>query len=190
MLTFSMLALTLLTQACSFNQNKNADADGSSTHASSANTMKNGGPVDHFLEEAAISGLIKLEMGKVGQQKASLKSIKDFSAKIVKDQVEANAQLRQLALKRGIYLPAELSDVERDHVNDIKRAMNKDFDNYYINMMVEDHMSDISLFKGAANSADTALSALAEEVLPVLQKNYEESRDISNQIDSVLVKKN
>jgi putative membrane protein len=190
----SLLVAAMLTQACNSKQNKK-EADSSSkvsqdsTAGKGTDNMKNGTAVNRFLEEAAISGMVEVEMGKIGEQKASLKSIKDFAAMIVKDHTDINEQLKALAVAKGFNLPAELSYLKKEHLKDLQRAMGRDFDNYYINMMVEDHISDISLFEGAAKSPDTALSAFAVKVLPVLQKHYKESREISNLFDQNIPKK-
>ena len=196
-LPISLLTVAILIQAC--NSNTNKDHSGSAmpghnaahnlTAEDSTDNMKNGTPVNRFLEEAAISGLVEIEMGKIGQQKASLQRIKDFAAMIVKDHTDANAQLLAMASKKGFKLPTKLSSVKEEHLKDLQRAMGKDFDNYYINMMVEDHISDISLFEGAAKSPDTAVSAFAKKILPVLQKHYKVSREISNLFDQNIPKK-
>jgi len=190
-LPISLLALATLTQACNSSPKQDtADSTMSdhtmvqdSTAGDTTDNMKNGTPVNRFLEEAAISGLVEIEMGKIGQQKASLKSIKDFAAMIVKDHTAANAQLSTLASAKGFKLPAELTTLKKEHLNDLNRTSGKDFDSYYINMMVEDHINDISLFEGAVKSPDTAVSAFATKILPVLQKHYKQAREISMQFD-------
>jgi len=50
-------------------------------------------------------------------------------------------------------------------------------------MMVEDHINDISLFEGAAKSPDTAIRSFAIRILPILQKHYQQAREISRQFD-------
>jgi len=190
-LPVSLLALAIICQACNSGGTKDsADSTTSkqtmvhdSTSGDTTDNMKNGTPVNRFLEEAAIGGMVEVEMGKIGQQKASINSIKDFAAMIEKDHTEANTELSALASKKNFKLPAELPAAKMEHLNDLNRATGKDFDSYYINMMVEDHISDISLFEGATKSPDTAVSAFAKKVLPVLQKHYKQAREISMQFD-------
>ncbi|MDO7744861.1 MAG: DUF4142 domain-containing protein [Pedobacter sp.] len=154
----------------------------SATHDTSSN-MKDGTPVNKFLEQAAIGGMLEVEMGKIGQQKASLQSIKDFAAMIEKDHTAANTQLSSLASAKGFKLPAALPATKKEHLNALSTSIGKNFDSYYINMMVEDHITDIALFEGATKSPDTAVSAFAEKILPVLQKHYKAAREISMQFD-------
>lgn len=191
LLPVSLLALVIFTQACNSSQQKeNADstmtghtmAQDSAASDTSTN-MKDGTPVNKFLEQAAIGGMVEVQMGKIGQQKAALKSIKDFAAMIEKDHTAANAELSALASAKGFTLPTELPAMKKEHLKDLNNNSGKNFDSYYINMMVEDHISDISLFEGATKSPDTAVSAFAKKVLPVLQKHYNQAREISMQFD-------
>lgn len=186
-LPIGLLAMATLTQSCNSNQKQEgADTTMNSHHmghdstgTDSTNTLKNGTPVDKFLEQAAVGGLVEVEMGKIGQQKATLQKIKEFAAMIEKDHTDANAKLTKLATEKGFKLPTELPAVKKEHLNDLNRTAGKDFDNYYVNMMVEDHITDIALFEGATKSPDTAVSAFAAKVLPVLQKHYKEARELS-----------
>jgi len=189
-LPISLLALATLAQAC--NSGKKNDTTDSTmsghtmAHDSSTTdttNMKDGTPVNRFLEEAAVGGLVEVQMGKIGQQKASIKSIKDFAAMIEKDHTKANAELSALATRKNFKLPAELTTVKKEHLNDLNKTSGKDFDSYYINMMVEDHINDIALFEGATKSPDTAISAFAARTLPVLQQHYKLAREISMQFD-------
>lgn len=189
-LPVGLLAVATLVQACNSNQKQDtADstmAGHSMAHHSTAtdtNTMKDGTPVNQFLEQAAIGGMVEVEMGKIGQQKASLQSIKDFAAMIEKDHVAANTQLSAIAAEKGFKLPTAISATKKEHLNDLNNNTGKNFDSYYINMMVEDHISDISLFEGATKSPDTAISAFAKKTLPVLQKHYQKAREISMLFD-------
>jgi len=191
-LPVGLLTVVLLAQACNSDQKHSDDSDSTATthtmtHDSAVSdtsaNMKDGTPVNQFLEQAAIGGMVEVEMGKIGEQKAAMKSIKDFASMIVKDHTEANAQLNTLAAAKGFKLPAELPAMKKEHLNDLNTNSGKDFDSYYINMMVEDHISDIALFEGATKSPDTAVSAFAAKVLPVLQKHYKLAREISLQFD-------
>jgi len=154
----------------------------SAAHDTSSN-MKDGTPVNKFLEQAATGGMLEVEMGKIGQQKASLQRIKDFAAMIEKDHSAANTELNNLASAKGFKLPAELPAEKKEHLKALNTSTGKNFDSYYINMMVEDHITDIALFEGATKSPDTAVSAFAAKILPVLQKHYKAAREISMQFD-------
>jgi putative membrane protein len=190
-LPVGLITLASLVQACSSDHNKeNADSSmaGHAMHhdtaaAESSDTMKNGTAVNKFLEQAAVGGMVEVEMGKIGQQKATMQGIKQFAAVIEKDHTQANAELKTLAASKGFELPAELPASKKEHLADLNNSKGKDFDNYYVNMMVEDHITDIALFEGATKSPDTAVAAFASKVLPVLQKHYKMAREFSMKFD-------
>jgi putative membrane protein len=190
-LPVGLITLASLVQACSSDHNKeNADSSmaGHATHhdtaaAESSDTMKNGTAVNKFLEQAAVGGMVEVEMGKIGQQKATMQGIKQFADVIEKDHAQANAELKTLAASKGFELPAELPASKKEHLADLNNSKGKDFDNYYVNMMVEDHITDIALFEGATKSPDTAVAAFASKVLPVLQKHYKMAREFSMKFD-------
>jgi putative membrane protein len=190
-LPVGLITLASLVQACSSDHNKeNADSSmaGHAMHhdtaaAESSDTMKNGTAVNKFLEQAAVGGMVEVEMGKIGQQKATMQGIKQFAAVIEKDHAQANAELKTLAASKGFELPAELPASKKEHLADLNNSKGKDFDNYYVNMMVEDHITDIALFEGATKSPDTAVAAFASKVLPVLQKHYKMAREFSMKFD-------
>jgi len=186
-----LLAIAIFTQACNSNQKKDTTDSTMTSHTmnhdsaatdTSAN-MKDGTPVNKFLEQAAIGGMVEVQMGKIGQQKASLKSIKEFAAMIEKDHTAANTALTALAGTKDFKLPTELPSMKKEHLKDLNNNAGKNFDSYYVNMMVEDHISDIALFEGATKSPDTAVSAFAKKTLPVLQKHYKIARELSMQFD-------
>jgi putative membrane protein len=190
-LPVGLLTIACLVQACSSDQNKN-HADSSMTghtmhHDTAAtgnsDTMKNGTAVNKFLEQAAVGGMVEVEMGKIGQQKATMQGIKDFAAVIEKDHAQANAELKTLAAAKGYNLPAALPAGKKEHLADLSKSTGNDFDSYYVNMMVEDHITDIALFEGATKSPDTAIAAFASKVLPILQKHYKMARDFSMKFD-------
>jgi putative membrane protein len=190
-LPVGLITLASLVQACSSDHNKeNADSSmaGHAMHhdtaaAESSDTMKNGTAVNKFLEQAAVGGMVEVEMGKIGQQKATMQGIKQFADVIEKDHAQANAELKTLAASKGFELPAELPASKKEHLADLNNSKGKDFDNYYVNMMVEDHITDIALFEGATKSPDTAVAAFASKVLPVLQKHYKMAREFSMKFD-------
>jgi len=188
-LSFSITTLAIVAQACHSNQKQNTVDSTLSryqmTQDSSAGnkTDLTGNPVNQFLQQANINGLVEVEMGKIGQQKAALKSIKDFAEMIEKEHTGTNEQLTALASAKGFKLSAKIPGIKNKHLKDLSETSGKDFDSYFINMMVEDHLDDIALFEGAAKSPDQAISSFAVKILPVLQKHYKMAREISMQFD-------
>ncbi|WP_219225118.1 DUF4142 domain-containing protein [Pedobacter antarcticus] len=163
--------------------NSNARPSGADTAGTPANKAGSEDPSAQFISEAAVSGLLETEMGKIGQQKAQLQAVKDYAATIEKDHKGASAGLAELAKAKGLTLPATVTAEKQEHLNDLNQMTGKDFDSYYTNMMVENHLTDIALFEGASKSPDTAVSHYAIRTLPVLQKHYKQARELASKFD-------
>jgi putative membrane protein len=128
--------------------------------------------VADFAVKAANGGMMEVQLGKIAQQKATNKSVKDFAAMMVKDHGKANEELKALAAKKNITLPAAVGEGMQKHIDDLSKKTGKEFDEDYIDMMVDDHNDDIDLFENAAkNSNDSAVKAFAVKTLPILYKH-------------------
>ncbi|MEO7802698.1 MAG: DUF4142 domain-containing protein [Ginsengibacter sp.] len=128
--------------------------------------------VADFAVKAANGGMMEVQLGKMAQGKATMKSVKDFGAMMVKDHGKANEELKKLAAAKNITLPAAVGEDMQKHIDDLAKKSGKEFDKDYIDMMISDHKEDIDLFEGAIkNSKDTSFKAFAVKTLPTLHKH-------------------
>lgn len=125
-----------------------------------------------FITKAAGGGMLEVELGKIAQQNAVAKDVKDFGAMMVKDHSAANKELMDLVKSKNIMLSNNLGP-HQIHVDEMKQKKGVNFDNAYIDMMVSDHQTDIAEFEAAANGADAAVRAYATKTLPVLKKHLD-----------------
>jgi putative membrane protein len=127
-----------------------------------------------FVMKAAAGGMAEVEMGNVAQQKAVNQRVKDFGAMMVKDHSQANDELKSLVSNRGITIPTALPKEEQNHLDAMQKMTGKNFDQHYVNMMVDDHKKDINEFKMAAEKCnDNDLKNWASKTLPTLQKHLD-----------------
>lgn len=128
--------------------------------------------VADFAVKAANGGMMEVQLGKMAEEKATAKNVKDFGAMMVKDHSKANEELKKLAAAKNITLPATVGDDMQKHIDDLAKKSGKDFDKDYIDMMVSDHKDDIDLFeKAIKNSKDSSFKAFATKTLPTLHKH-------------------
>ncbi len=136
-----------------------------------------------FMEKAAIGGMLEVELGKIAQKQGSDSRVKDFGALMVKDHGKANDELKSIAAVKNVTLPTTFPAKEQAHIDEMKKMSGKDFDKHYIDMMVNDHVKDIELFKTATNSPDTAVNKFANKVLPIIQGHHQKAEDISKNLN-------
>jgi putative membrane protein len=128
--------------------------------------------VADFAVKTANAGMAEVELGKLAEEKATSKSVKDFGAMMVKDHTKANEELKSLAAAKNITLPAAVGEDTRKHIDDLSKKTGNDFDHDYIDMMVNDHKDVIDNFEDAAkNSKDSAFKNFAVKTLPTLYKH-------------------
>lgn len=129
-------------------------------------------PTD-FLTEAAQGGMAEVEMGKLASTKAKDPAVKKFGQMMVADHGKANDELKALAGKKSITLPADIGS-HKSSLDKLNGLSGADFDKEYVSMMVDDHETDVKAFeKEAENSTDADVKAFAAKTLPVLKKHLE-----------------
>jgi putative membrane protein len=163
-------------------QNRNANrAANRNTGATGEQTgMANMSSQDHeFLMDAAMGGLMEVELGRVAAQQASSDAVKQFGQRMVDDHSKANAELMSLAQGKGITLPTELDTKHRDQVTKLSGMTGAEFDRAYMNMMVSDHNKDVPAFeKESTKGVDPDLKAFAGKTLPTLKEHQQLAKSL------------
>lgn len=175
-----MLALAMASlgfQACNENKKEGTDSVENAHDANDTNEDKGTGQDDDsndFAVKAANGGMLEMEVARLAREKAQNNDVKEFAAMMLNDHQKANDELKALAGRKNITLPARLGDDEQKHVDELAKLTGSAFDKKYVDLMVDDHEEDIKLFQNAADHVDDAdLKAFATKTLPTLQKHLE-----------------
>lgn len=137
------------------------------------NGMKNEADAQ-FLVNVAEINQEEISLGKLAEQKGSMKDVKELGKMMVEAHTKAMTDLSTLAMSKSISLP----EAKTDDVNDVYKEMNqksgKKFDSAYCDKMVDGHKDAISKFEKASNNAvDPDIKAMAANMLPELHKHLE-----------------
>lgn len=141
-----------------------------------ANTVSNltTTPPNTFLTEAAQGGMAEIELGRLAATKAQNAEIKKYAQMMVDDHSKANAELKTLAAKKNVTLPADSGATHKAILDKLKGLTGADFDKAYVEEMVEDHEKDVAEFKDQAeDSPDPDVKAFAAKTLPIFQKHLD-----------------
>ena len=123
-----------------------------------------------FLTKAASGGMLEVELGKVVAQRATTAAAKQFAQQMVTDHTKANKELKALAAKKNITLPASLGDDQKKVYDEVLAEKGTKLDQKYISEMVDDHEEDVKEFREASTKAgDPEVKALATKTLPMLE---------------------
>jgi putative membrane protein len=140
--------------------------------------QNNGAPDARFAREAAMGGMLEVELGKVAVQKASSDRVKQFGQRMVDDHSKANDELKSIAAKENITLPTELDAKHKAMVDRFSNMSGSAFDRAYMRDMVRDHETDIADFQRESNSgANNDLKTWATTTLPTLQEHLRIAKD-------------
>ena len=138
-----------------------------------------------FMTKAASGGMLEVELGKVVAQRATTAEAKQFAQQMVTDHTKANTELKALAAKKNIKLPASLGDDQKKVYDEVLAEKGVKLDQKYISEMVDDHEEDVKEFQEASTKAgDPEVKALAAKTLPMLQMHLTMIKKIQAGIDA------
>ncbi len=127
-----------------------------------------------FVKEAASGGMAEVRLGEYASANASSDAVKKFGEHMVDDHKKANDKLKEIASRKGIEFPRELSDEDQKVLDRLEKLKGAEFDKAYVAQMVEDHKKDVAAFeKEAGEGTQTAVKGFAEETLPTLKHHLE-----------------
>ena len=133
---------------------------------------------DHkFVMDAAMGGMMEVELGRWAAQKGASDAVKQFGQRMVDDHSKANQELMTLAASKGMTLPTALDEKHQGHVTKISALTGAEFDRAYAKMMLSDHEKDVKAFeRQSSKGADADLKAFATSTLPTLQEHLQMAR--------------
>jgi putative membrane protein len=163
-------------------QNRNANkAENANTGASGERTGMSSMTKDHeFLMEAAMGGLMEVELGHIAVQKGVSDAVKQFGQRMVDDHSKANEALMTLAQSKGMTLPTALDEKHQKDVTKLSALTGAEFDRAYSKLMLSDHKKDVAEFeKQSTKAADPDVKAFASQTLPTLQQHLEMAKALN-----------
>ena len=133
-----------------------------------------------FVKQAAAGGMAEVQLGKLGVEKASDPSVKEFGQRMVDDHSKANDELIKILSDQQAEIPRDLppdAEVTKQHMAALSGA---DFDRQYMAHMIADHQKAAELFAGEAKTGENPqLKQFAEKTLPTVREHLEQAQQIA-----------
>lgn len=127
-----------------------------------------------FLRNAAYLCLGEIEMGKAAEEMASLKDVRDFAARMHRENTIAWAALDSLAQSERVQLPDSPDQARQAMLQYLKTLNGIEFDTVYLNSRVIDHQKGILLFSNAQlKSEGEGIRLFIARYLPRLQEHLD-----------------
>jgi putative membrane protein len=132
-----------------------------------------------FVRDAAIDGLIELELGKLAADKGSTDAVKQFGQHLVEVQTKTNEQLKDVAAKAGYSVPESLDTKHHGRVDKLAKLSGAEFDKAYIKDQVKENESDVRAFQDESEGGtNPVVKAFAADTLPTLQAQLTMAKDL------------
>ena len=123
-----------------------------------------------FMAKAASGGMLEVQMGQQVVKRAVTPEARQFAQKMVSDHEKSNAELKALAARKNITIPATMADEQSKIYKDVLEKQGVKMDQEYMKEMIKDHQEDVKEYtEAAAKAADPEIKAFATKNVPVLQ---------------------
>jgi putative membrane protein len=129
--------------------------------------------VAEFLVKSADARMMDSREGKLAAQKGTTAAIREYGEWMVKDQAILLEKIKELAAKRNITLPTDMSEEKKEGREELAEKSGEEFDEKFIKMMAIDHKRDVKLFERVIKCEDKGVSAFARTYLPTIQAHLD-----------------
>ncbi len=136
-----------------------------------------------FFVAAAQASMAEVSLGHMAADKATSRDVVNFARRMVADHSKANDDLKQLAITKGVALPAVLTKEQNKTATDLSQKVGTGFDKSYMDAMIRDHEKAVHDFEKASKDAtDPDLKAWATNTLPTLQDHLRMAKQIAGRL--------
>src|SRR5205814_6248381 len=112
--------------------NANATRSETNSNANTSGTASLSGDDRSFMTEAATGGMAEVELGRLAAQKGQSADVKKFGQRMVDDHSKAKDELKQLATRKGVTLPADLTSEQKSEKDKLSKLSGAAFDKEYM----------------------------------------------------------
>ena len=174
--------------------------------ATTGNPRRESLTAQQFAQKAAVGGQKEVQLSQIALQKSQNAEVRAFAQQMVQDHTAVGRQLGQIAVAKGIQLPAtnaletallqtsrtptgrsdkllprsEIPEADLDAVRKLEKLTGEEFDRAYVKEMAKDHEKTISKFEQASKSLDDPeLKQFAADTLPKLRHHGQQAEQLS-----------
>jgi putative membrane protein len=138
-----------------------------------------------FAKKAAEANLAEVKLGELAEQKGGTQQVRNFGQRMVTDHTKADDQLKDVAQKESIHLPAHMNAKDQATYDRLSKLSGRSFDRAYARDMVKNHRKDVSAFKQEANTGtNEAIKDYASETVPTLEQHLRLATQMMHSLSS------
>ena len=171
-----------------------AGASGSDPSTPRNATMARASDADNdraFVEKMGQANIAEVKLGQLAAERAANAQVKQFAGRMVNDHQKANGELKQIASKMAVQLPADLDAKHQELYDRLSKLKGPEFDREYMQAMVDGHQEVLGELErqtgssergvgtaGGASQANASVSGWAKNTLPDVRQHLEQAKQI------------
>ena len=130
-----------------------------------------------FVNKAADGGQAEVQLAQLAAQRASNSEVRAFAQKLVDDHSKVNSELMGLASQKGLTVD---KDDDKDRVyKRLNKKSGMEFDEEFVEHMIDEHEKDVKLFEKAASDAkDSDLRSFASKHVGHLREHLQQAQSL------------
>lgn len=174
LLPAGIITTMLVTSCSSTGTNKPEDTKEVAEEHNDAKFDQNQEKDAQFLVQAAELNMKEIKLSELAKGSAVMDECKKLAEMMINDHQKALQEVQALAEKKGITLPAGMTDEAQRDYNNLNEKKGAEFDQKYCDMMVDGHKDAIDKFeKVAKDGNDADIRSLASSTLPTLRTHLD-----------------
>jgi putative membrane protein len=139
-----------------------------------------------FAVNTANAGMTEIRAATLAEQQGTDPDVRKYAAMMIKDHTAAADSLKNIAAKKNLTLPSDISPDAQKDVDDLQKKTGKDFDKAYMKMMVSDHKKVIKSFEDESkNGSDADIRAFADNTLHTLRHHLDEAQKCDKMVSKM-----
>ncbi len=137
-------------------------------------------PVDvKFVKHEAAAGMGVVKIAELGAKKAENSDVKAFAEKLLADHTGANAELKQLAVDKGIDLSAIVDPADAKTFQSLEKASGAEFDKEFLAAVVKGHKTCVDNFVAESKEAkNNDLRMWVDKMTPTLKSHLARAEEL------------
>ncbi|QRR00637.1 DUF4142 domain-containing protein [Dyadobacter sandarakinus] len=149
------------------------------TLASFSDALQTEAQDQQFVTQAAEGGLLEVKLGELAVKSGTSAQVKDFGKAMIRDHTKVNDELKALAKKKNLNVPASLSPMKQQKYDSLASQTGTQFDMLYMNMMIASHEQTIGLFQTESTKGqDADVKKWADGKIPALKHHLEMAKKL------------
>lgn len=130
-----------------------------------------------FVTKAADDGQAEVQTAQLAATKAANADVREFAQKLVTDHTQVNSELMSLASGKGVTIDKD--DGHDRAYNRLNKKSGSEFDQEFVEHMIDEHEKDIKLFEKASTEAkDSEVRAFASKHLGHLREHLQQAQNL------------